>query len=128
MHAELLSFWNSDSERCGIILNTGRVIEIYNAAHEASFTTKSEFAMRSDSVWNAVPEGCSIRGIFHTHPNCSERPSTLDIAGWPVGVPEYYIVTRTSVTEWKLVGSKPILIARAGSTLASPLHPATATG
>lgn len=124
---ELLGFWNDSVERCGIVLSGGAVVEIPNQASMLEMSSRSEFAMLRKDVSDAILPGNSICGVFHTHPSNVNRPSTMDIAGWPVGV-DYYIVTEGLVTEWKLVGSRAILISRqgAGSALADPLHSAPA--
>lgn len=121
--SELLKRWNPEEERCGVVLDTGEVVDVLNYAKKLS-AGKSEFAMRNKDVRKAVGDGI-IRGVFHTHPSNTARPSEKDIAGWP-GVPEYYIVTQNSVTEWKLVGSHPVLVARAGSALDHRVRQATA--
>ena len=128
MRDKLLPFWNSKRERCGIILSCGSVVEIYNCANEFGMTANCEFAMHNDAVFNAVPPGSHLKGVFHTHPSGIDRPSSMDIAGWPVGV-EYYIVTQTTVTEWKLVGSRAILVSRLGAEppMADSVHRASAS-
>lgn len=127
MRDKLLPFWNSKRERCGIILSCGSVVEIYNCANEFGMAGTCEFVMHNQAVWDAVPPGNTVRGIFHTHPSGISRPSKLDIAGWPVGV-DYYIVTQTEVTEWKRVGSRAILVSRPGTepSVAHSVHPVAA--
>lgn len=121
---EMISYWNPDEERCGLVVD-GLVVEVRNYASKME-TAKAEFAMRRKDVLSVVGDG-TIQGIFHTHPSNSNRPSQLDIAGWPEGL-DYYIVTETAVTEWKIVGSNPVLVARTGSSLHHPLLDATAQG
>lgn len=121
---ELLSLWGEEEERCGVILDGYEVVEIANSASMiAGWAGKAEFAMTTDDV-SAATRGMPVRGIFHTHPSNISRPSQLDIAGWP-NVDEYYIVTKNLVTEWKLVGSNPVLIARARPSMAGRVREAS---
>ena len=116
---DMLALWNSESERCGVILRGDRVVEIDNYVRKIGLG-EAEFLMRKSHVKKALkPEGMdAIVGIFHTHPKNTERPSRQDVAGWPAleGV-AYYIVTQNKVLEWKLVGANPVLVAQAGSSL-----------
>lgn len=119
----LLAKWHPRRERCGVILEDGSVVGIRNYAKNLG-AGGSEFAMRTKDVMKAVGSA-TVRGVFHTHPSNVARPSALDIAGWPDGV-EYFIITKYLVTEWKLVGSNPVLVAKTRSKVASRVCEASA--
>ena len=120
---ELVSMWNPTVERCGIILEGGEVVEVLNYAVMLS-GGHSEFAMRVGDVMEAAGDA-KVVGVFHTHPRNTCRPSKADIAGWPE-VEEYYIVTELEVMEWKLVGDRPVLVARTKPEMADSVRQAPA--
>jgi proteasome lid subunit RPN8/RPN11 len=122
--SDLIRRWSPLEERCGLITASGEIVDIVNYAVEIGLGS-AEFAMLNSDVEQALG-GRSLHGIFHTHPSNSPKPSALDVAGWPAGNLAYYVVTQTTVTEWKLVGSKPALIARAESKVDRRVLQATA--
>lgn len=110
---ELIDMWNPTVERCGVILPGGEVREVRNFAVDLGYGG-GEFAMKTKHVQEAmgsVPLD-RLMGMWHTHPSNSPRPSDADVSGWPVlpRFASYLVVTSRVVTEWKLVGPKPVLV------------------
>lgn len=124
----LLSFWNEDRERCGLIIDN-TVVEFENVSDES----KSEFAFYSSDVdFFLETHGLtndSVVGVWHTHPTNEARPSELDLNGWPrvEGSVRYFIVAENIVTEWEIDDSGEAReITCSGSPLVDSVRSATA--
>lgn len=94
-----MAHWRPDIEECGLVLLDGTVIPMTNG-HD---TPEKAFGLLNEEVEPIIRKhGIDfILGIFHTHPSNTDRPSELDVQGWPdsPGL-RYFIVTESSVAEW----------------------------
>lgn len=89
-------------EACGFILNNETIIECANIS---SNPTRS-FEMSGYDIVNKLAGHnlSEITGIWHTHPGGTNYPSHTDVHAMNIGAIhehwDYYIVTKTEVTQW----------------------------
>jgi proteasome lid subunit RPN8/RPN11 len=93
-------------EKCGFLTLEEEIVRVQNShlKPHANFYMEEEDAKNAiDYIYNDL--GTEILGIYHTHPNGYPWPTPRDIRGWPNPALKwrYWLVTRGTVTEWRLV-------------------------
>lgn len=87
-------------EICGFLLYDWSIMKIENIAE-----SDDDFFMHEGQQIQAMKQwGKSIIGVYHSHPDGREEPSTRDIMYAPVQL-RYFIVTRDNVLEWDIDGT-----------------------
>lgn len=123
---DLLNYWDSDRERCGLVINDA-IVEFNNIALDPYWLEqgKSDFAILQEDVDNylriAGLEPLHITGVWHSHPSNADHLSDADVSGWPsVEGIRYFVVTKNKVVEWALDDSgTPWRVTSTGPALAS---------
>ncbi len=107
-----------------MIVRGDRAIRIRNSASEIGAEHAHFVILKADLEDELFGTGMGIEdviGVWHTHPSGISKPSEFDMASWPGRGLQYFVVTQHQVTEWKNVGGKPVLIARASSGMVDRL-------
>lgn len=104
---ELLNeLYHNKEEQCGFITKEFDIFKIKNShlnPRHNFYMTEEDAAPVIDSIYQK--RATEVLGVWHTHPNNYPWPTPRDIVGWPnpaLGW-RYFLVTRGTVTEWRLI-------------------------